>query len=81
MTELERVDNSENFNFRGSHRFCTCKSARSAPRQREKKIGCLHSDGSATYLYYSKSLGVRLPACNVIKNKVLMLIKVFVVYV
>ena len=46
----EWVDNSSNFNFRGQfHRFC--KSARSAPRQREKKkkIGCLHSDSSATY--------------------------------
>ena len=30
------------------HRFC--KSARSAFRQREKMIECLHNDGSATYL-------------------------------
>ena len=30
------------------HRFC--KSARSASRQREKIMECLHNDGSATYL-------------------------------
>ena len=38
MTELDRVGNSDNFNFRGGglHRFC--KSARSAPRQCKEKI-------------------------------------------
>ena len=30
------------------HRFC--KSARSAHRQREKLMECLHNDGSATFL-------------------------------
>ena len=48
MTELDRVGNSDNFNFRGFHRFC--KSARSTRRQREKKMECLHNDGCATYL-------------------------------
>ena len=50
MTELDRVGNSDNFNFRGGgvHRFY--KSARSARRQCNKKIECLHYDGSATYL-------------------------------
>ena len=36
MTELDRVGNSDYFNFRGGvHRFC--KSARNARRQREKR--------------------------------------------
>ena len=48
MTELDRVDNSDNFNFRGIPHFC--KSARSICRQREKKMECLHNDVSATYL-------------------------------
>ena len=55
------------------HRFC--KSARSTREQCEKKMECLHDAGSAIYMY-SKSMDVRLPVCPVIKNKVLMLIKV-----
>ena len=52
----------------GFHRFR--KSAKSARRQRENKMECLHGD------IYSKILGFRLPVCPVIKNKVMMLIKV-----
>ena len=44
MTELDRVGNSDNFNFRA------CNSARRARRQREKKMECLHGDGAAIYL-------------------------------
>ena len=52
------------------HRFC--KSARSARRQREKKMERLHIDGSATYLY--GKIGVKLSVCPVNKNKRMMLI-------
>ena len=51
MTELDRVGNSDNFNFRGGGEFHRiCKSARSAPKEREKLMECLNSDGSASYL-------------------------------
>ena len=72
MAEVDRAGNSDNFNF-NSHHFC--KSARSTRRQCEKKMKCLHDAGSAIYIY-CKILGVRLPVCPVIKNKILMLIKV-----
>ena len=45
MTEFDRVGNSDNFNF-----HCSCKSARRARRQREKKMECLHDDSAAIYL-------------------------------
>ena len=48
MTELDRVGNGDNLNFRGFPLFC--KSARRARRQREKKMKCLHGDGAAIYL-------------------------------
>ena len=48
MTELDRIGNGGNFNFRGFH--CFCKSARRALRQREKKMKYLHVDGAAIYL-------------------------------
>ena len=48
MTELGRVGNSGNFNFRGVPTFC--KSARSAHRQCKKLMECLHSDDSVTIL-------------------------------
>ena len=50
MTNLDRVGNSDIFNFRGGgvHRFCM--SARSAHRQCGKNVACLHGDGSAIYL-------------------------------
>ena len=59
------------------HRFC--KSANSAHKQREKRwyvctiMVLLH--------IYSKCLGVRLQVWHVNKNKVLMLIKLRVIYI
>ena len=76
MTELDRVGNTDNFYFRGGSvvtRFC--KSARSARRQREKKKWNICTDVVLLHIY-TKILGVRLPVYPVIKNKVLMLIKV-----
>ena len=76
MAELDRVGNSDNFNFRGVPSFLqVCEKCSQAMR---KKIECLHSDVSATYLY-SKSLSVRSPVCPVNKNKVLIPIKLLVV--
>ena len=48
MTELDRVGSSDNFSSRGFH--CSCKSARRARRQREKRMEYLHGDGAAIYL-------------------------------
>ena len=52
MTELDRVGNNQwtiaTLISKGFHRFC--KSTKSARRQHEKKMECLHSDGSASYL-------------------------------
>ena len=48
MTELDRVGNSDNFNFRGSPSFLqVCENYR---RPCEKKMECLHGDGAAIYL-------------------------------
>ena len=47
MTELDRVGNSDNFNFRGVPSFLqVCENCSQA--MHKKKIKCLHSDGSAT---------------------------------
>ena len=46
MTELDRVGNSDNFNFRGVPSFLhVCENCSQAM---QKKIERLHSDGSAT---------------------------------
>ena len=52
MTESDRVGNSDNFNFRGVPSFLqVCeKCSQAMQKKKEKKIECLHSDGSATYL-------------------------------
>ena len=73
MAELDRVGNSVNFDFMGFHRFCTKHSQ--ATRKKRWNVCTM-----LVLLYiYSKILGVRQPVCPVIKNKVLMLIKVSVV--
>ena len=79
MTELDRIDNSDKFNFR---RVPSCLQVceKRSQATRKKKMKSLHIDGSASYLY-SKRLGVRLPVCPVNKNIILMLIKVWVVYI
>ena len=52
LVPLDRVGNSDNFNFMGGgggfHRFC--KSERSVRRQCEKKMECLHDADSGIYL-------------------------------
>ena len=66
MTELDRVGKSDNFNSGGF------QSARSSRRQREKKKRWNVCMVMVLLYIYSKILGVRLPVCPVIKNKVLM---------
>ena len=70
MTELDRVGISDNFNFRGFPSFLQVFENGNA-KQRWNVCTVM------VLLYiYSKISGVRLPICPVIKNKVLMLIKV-----
>ena len=45
MTELDRVGNSDNFNFRGFPLFLQVYEKGS-----RKKMECLHGDGVAIYL-------------------------------
>ena len=45
MTELDRVGNSDNINFRGFHRFKHSQAMR-----KKKKMECVHDAGSAIYL-------------------------------
>ena len=59
-----------NFNFKGFPSFLQVGKKRSQATR--KKMVCLHSDGSASYLY-SKISGVRFQVCPLNKNKVLML--------
>ena len=61
----------------GFHHFC--KSARSARRQCEKRLNVC----TAVFLLhiYSNSSSVRSPVCPVNKNKVLIPIKLLVVYI
>ena len=68
--------NNGNFNFRGFPSFLqVCEKRSQATR---KKMECLHSDGSALCLLQIS--GLRLQVCPVNKNKVLMLVKLWVVY-
>ena len=49
MTKLDRVGNSDNFNFRGfplSLQVCE----KGSQAMRKKKMECLHGDGAAIYL-------------------------------
>ena len=73
MTELDRVGNSDNFNFRGVPLFLqVCeKGSHATP----KTIWNVCTVMVLLYIY-SKISGVRLTICPVIKNKLLMLIKV-----
>ena len=76
MTELDRLGNSENFNFSGgrgggSSFLQVCEMRLQETR---KKMEYLHSDGFGTY-GSSKSLGVKLPVCPVNENKNLIPIK------
>ena len=75
MTELDRVGNRDNFNFSGDPSFLqVCRKHSQAMRKKRWNVCTI-----LVLLYiYSKILGVRLPVCPVIKNKVLMLIKVLV---
>ena len=73
MTELDRVGNSDNFNFRGFPLFLqVCEKGSQAARKKRWNV-C-----TAMVLLYicSKFSSVRFPICHVIKNKLLMLIKV-----
>ena len=48
MTELDRVGNGDNFNFRGVPLFLqVCEKGSQATL---KKMRCLHGDGAAIYL-------------------------------
>ena len=61
MTEFDRVDNSNNFNFRGFPLFLqVCEKGSQATRKK---------DGVCTVmvlLYIYRYIGVRLPICPVI---------------
>ena len=73
MTELDRVGSSDNFSFRGFPLFLqVCEKGSQATRKKGWNI-C-----KVMVLLYicSKISCVRLPICPVIKNKLLMLIKV-----
>ena len=71
MTELDRVGNSDNFNFRGFPLFLqVCEKGSQAMRKKDGMFaGCLSC-------YISVAKFRVLPVCLVIKNKLLMLIKV-----
>ena len=72
MIELDRVGNSDNFNFRGVPSFLQICMKHSQAMQKLCNVCTM-----LILLYiYSKILSVRLPVCPLIKNKVLMLIKV-----
>ena len=73
MTELDRVGNSDNFNFRGFP--IVSASLREGLAGNAKKRWNVCTVMVLLYIY-NKISGVRLPICPVIKNKVLMLIKV-----
>ena len=69
MTELDRVGNSDNFNFRGVSSFLQVY---------EK---CSQADWMVLLHIYCKSLSVRSPVCLVNKNKVLIPMKLLVVHI
>ena len=76
MTELDRVGNSDNFNFRGVPSFLqVCENCLQAMQKRLNVCTLM-----ILLQIYSKSLSVRSPVCPVNKNKILIPIKL-VVYV
>ena len=71
MTELDRVGNSDNFNFRVIPSFLqVCEKCSQTTRKKWNVYTIM-----VLLHIYNKSLGVKLPVCPVNKNKVLMLIK------
>ena len=79
MTVLHRVGICDNFKFRGGGSIISA-SLRGALVGNAKKRWNVCTVMVLLYIY-NKMLGVGLPVCPVIKNKVLMLIKVCVVYI
>ena len=73
MTQLDMVGSSDNFNFKGFPSFLQVYEKRSQATRKNRWNVC-----TVMVLLFicSKILGVRLPVCPVIKNKVLMHIKV-----
>ena len=70
MTELDRVGNSDNFNFRGGGGSIVSASLQEALIGNEKTR--LNVCTVMVLLHiYSKSLSVRSPVCPVNKNKIL----------
>ena len=65
MTELDRVGNSDNFNFRGGGFIVSASS-----QATRKKEGIF----ARSWCYYISIAKFRVLDCPVIKNKVLMLI-------
>ena len=64
MRDLDRVESSDNFNFRGVPSFLqVCENP---SKQREKFMECLHSYGSAKYDYLIRK---KYTFCNEIKIK------------
>ena len=73
MTELDRVGNSDNFNFSGFPLFLqVCEKGSQAMRKKRWNVCTV----MVLLDICSKISSVRLPVCLVIKNKLLMLIKV-----
>ena len=72
MTELDWEGNSHNFNFRGS---IVSASLREGLGGNTKQRWNVFTVMVLPY-FYNKISGVRLPICPVIKNKVLMPIKI-----
>ena len=50
MTELDRVGNSDHFNFTGFPLFLQVCEKGSQATRKKKKMECLHGDGAAIYL-------------------------------
>ena len=73
MTKIDRVGNSDNFNFSGVS--IVSASLREELASNTKKRWNVCTAMMLLYIY-SKISGVRGPICSVIKNKVLMLIEV-----
>ena len=68
MTELDRVCNSDNFNFRGIPSFLQVCEKRFQAMQKKMDIWNVCTV-TVLLQFYSKCLGVRLPVCPVNKKK------------
>ena len=73
--ELDRLGNCDNFNIMGVGGSIVSASLQEALAGNAKRRWNVYTMLILLYIY-SKILGVRLPVCHVIKNKILMLIKV-----